>query len=109
MATADDIQFVIDHIESDYTEHDWDRTDIEYRLDNGAIKERVVATYWRQRASATLNLVNVSEAGSSRGMDSVYPRMKALADEWDGKATVIETPIAPDTRGRLGSFPIRRV
>jgi hypothetical protein len=36
-------------------------------------------------------------------------RMKALADEWDAKAALVETPIPADTRGRLGSFPIKRV
>lgn len=110
MADATDVSTVIDNIESDYeAKSGWTETEIGTRLDAGAVPERVIATYWRMRASAVINLVNVSESGSSRGNDAIYSRMKALADEWDGRATIIETPIAPDTRGRLSSFPIKRV
>ena len=108
MANSSDIAFVIDSIEADHEEHGWDESSISDRLDAGAIKERVVAAYWRMRASETISLVNTSESGSSRGMDSVYPRMKALADEWDARAVLVETPPAA-ARPRLSSFPIRRV
>ena len=110
MASSADVSFVIDSLDPDYNEHDWDEIVISDRLDAGVIKERVVAAYWRMRANKAIHLVNTSESGSSRGNDTVYPRLKALADEWDLRATAIEVPpTSVETRGRLGSFPIRRV
>ncbi len=112
MANSTDIAFVLDSIEPNYEENsNWEESDIIDRLDAGAVPARVVAVYWRLRANATMLLVNTSEAGSSRGMDTVYPRMKALADEWDARATLVEVPpvVEAQSSGRLSSFPIRRV
>lgn len=104
MANAADIQFVFDNIESDADAHGWTIETVTARLDGGAKPSRVVAVYWRKRASDTLQLVNTSEAGSSRGMDSIYPRMVALADKWDGLATEDETPIDVSERARNGTI-----
>lgn len=110
MASAADIAQVVDSIEPTYADNGWSEQQIADRLDAGSIPERVIAAYWRHRASQTVMLVNVSESGSSRGNDAVYNRMKALADEWDARALAIEVPpTSVETRGRLGSFPIRRV
>src|SRR5438128_12166377 len=111
MADSAKVQTVIDNIETSYTEHGWSEETIIARMDDGAIPERVIALYWRSRANAVLTLVNTSESGSSRGNDTIYPRFKALAEEWDAKAKLIESPtVAPElARGRLGSFPIKRV
>lgn len=111
MADDADVRKVTDNIEASYTEHGWTTDIIRDRLDDDAIPERVIALYWRSRASSTILLVNTSESGSSRGNDVLYSRFKGLADEWDAKAEAIENPPPPETatRGRLGSFPIRRV
>lgn len=108
MASDADIAFVLDNIEDEPAEG-WDGTTIAVRLDAGAIKERVIATYWRKRASASIGLVNVSESGSSRGLDSIYSRMNALAQEWEVKADVLENPPEEKSTARLSSFPLRRV
>jgi hypothetical protein len=109
MAEATEIATVRDAIEANFIDHGWDEQVIIDRLDSGSIPERVIAAYWRMRASATILLVNTSESGSSRGNDTLYPRFKALADEWDAKATAIETPpTVTETRGRLSSFPMKR-
>ena len=108
MASAADTQFVLDNIEDDYAEN-MTLVDITARLDAGARKERVVAVYWRKRATQTMLLVNTSEAGSSRGMDSVYPRMNALAVDWEARADLLENPPEDKTTARLATFPIRRV
>ena len=112
LAESNEISFVLDNIEPNYEDNsDWDESDIVDRIDGGAVPSRVVAAYWRMRANATMLLVNTSEAGSSRGMDTVYPRMKALADEWDARATLVDVPpvVEAQSSGRLSSFPIRRV
>jgi hypothetical protein len=109
MADAVDIKRVVDNIETDYEQYGWDLTEITTRLDAGDIWQRVVATYWRRRATTTINLVNTSEAGSSRGLDSVYPRMIKLADEWEARAGLLENPVSESTDSRLSSFPIKRV
>lgn len=110
MASAADVAFVIDNIEPNYAElSGWTSSDISTRLEGGAVPARVISAYWRRRAAQVIQLVNTSEAGSSRGMDSVYPRFKALGDEWDARATAEETVAETATTNRLGSFPIRRV
>ena len=109
MADAVDIKRVVDNIESSYEQYGWDNTEISTRLDAGDIWQRVVATYWRKRAADTLLLVNTSEAGSSRGLDSVYPRLAKLAEEWEARADLIENPVSESVDGRLSSFPIKRV
>lgn len=107
MAAAVDIAFVQDNIKPDVV--GWDATAIAARLDAGAIKERAVATFWRQQATEAIELVNVSESGSSRGLDSIYSRMNALAESWETKSTELENPAAQQSETRLSSFPIKRV
>lgn len=109
MASAANIAFVSDNVESNRADYGWDDTAIEARLDAGAIKERVVATYWRQRASAAITLVNVSESGSSRGLESIYARMNALAESWEARADALDNPPDELAAARLSSFPIKRV
>lgn len=109
MAAAADIAFVLDNVEPDLTPSGWTEADLTARLDGGAKPSRVVASYWKRRAAQVIQLVNTSESGSSRGMDSVYPRFKALADEWEARATADEAAVVTATQGRLSSFPIRRV
>ena len=108
MADPTDVQFVIDNIETSYAQYGWGGEEIANRLDAGARKERVIAAYWRKRASDVILLVNTSEAGSSRGMDSVYPRMNQLAEEWEARAILLEDPPEDKTTARLSSFPIIR-
>jgi hypothetical protein len=110
MASADDIAMVIDNLEPTYADNGWDEDKIAARLDGGAIPERVISTYWMQRATAVITLVNTSESGSSRGNDVLYSRMLGLAQQWDAAAIAIENPDAEvEGRGRISSFPIRRV
>ena len=111
MADAADVVWVQDNIEPDYTDKGWSEQQIIDRLDSGSIKERVIAAYWAMRASAVIELVNTSESGSSRSLDSLYPRYRSLADTWDAAAKAIESPVTAETaaRGRLGSFAIKRV
>ena len=109
MADAMDIKRVLDNIEVAYEQYGWNNAEISTRLDAGDLWQRVVASYWRKRASDTLLLVNTSEAGSSRGMDSVYPRMIKLAEDWEARADLLENPPSEADTGRLSSFPIKRV
>jgi hypothetical protein len=110
MADTADIAFVIDNIEPEYAMvSNWDEAEIALRLDEGALRERVVAAYWTRRAAQVIKLVNTSESGSSRANDSLYPRFKQLSDEWSARALALENPPSESLSGRLGSFPIRRV
>ena len=109
MAKSTDISFVIDCIDRDYEEHGWEETDIVDRLDAGAIPQRVVAAYWRMRANVAIDLVNTSESGSSRGLDSVYPRLSALAESWETRAELLESPPEQKDTARLSTFSIKRV
>lgn len=110
MADASDIIRVIDNIEPTYADNGWDDDKIAARLDAGAIPERVISSYWMARATAVITLVNTSESGSSRGNDVLYARMLGLAQQWDAAAIAIENPDAEvEGRGRISSFPIKRV
>lgn len=109
MAEAADIQTVQDNIRADAAKNGWDETEIAARLDSGAIVERVIASYWRSQATAAIRLVNVSESGSSRGLDSIYSRMNALAESWETKADLKENPSEEASTARISSFPIKRV
>ena len=109
MAEAAAIKTVQDNIRADAAENGWDEIEIAARLDAGARPERVIATYWRAQATAAIRLVNVSESGSSRGLDSIYSRMNQLATEWELKADALENPPEEKSTARLSSFPIRRV
>lgn len=105
MATTEQIQAVKDAIETD----GWSELEITTRIDAGVRVERVIAAYWRQRASATIMLVNTSEAGSTRGMDAVYARMKALADEWEAKAKALDDEAETDSLRRARNGVVTRV
>jgi hypothetical protein len=110
MADDRDVTFVTDNIEPNYSEHGWSDQEILDRLDTGSVPQRVVAAYWRMRASQTILLVNTSESGSSRGNDAIYSRMRDLADAWDQRALAVENVITPvQTSARISSFPIKRV
>jgi hypothetical protein len=110
MASAGDIQFVTDNIEPNYTEHGWSEQEVIDRLDLGAVPQRVVASYWSMRAGQTILLVNTSEAGSSRGNDAIYSRMRDLANAWDARALAVENVSVPaPSTARISSFPIKRV
>lgn len=107
MATSSDIQLVKDNIEGDASTHGFDDTEIARRLDLGQGINRVSAAYWRKRANDTLYLVNVSESGSSRALDSVYPRMVAAAERYEVLALADEQSVA-DPVQRLGSIRMKR-
>jgi hypothetical protein len=110
MASSADINKVKDNIEDDAAERGWTDPYIAARLDAGASVNRVSETYWRKRAQATIELVNTSEAGSSRGNDAVYSRMVAQADYYAGLA-LVEEAVAPETAAvdRVGGFNLKRV
>lgn len=109
MATNEQIQAVRDAIEADAEEHGWNEIEITTRIDTGTRIERIIAAYWRRRASDVIGLVNTSEAGSSRGMDSVYPRYKTLADDWEKKADDLDREAEIDAQRRARNGTITRV
>lgn len=109
MATAADIQRVIDNLEAGYETHGWSETTIAGRLDTGQSVSRIISVYWTQRANSVIELVNTSESGSSRGNDAIYARMKALAAEWAKKADDEEDAAEVATEGHARNGQIVRI
>lgn len=101
------LQDVKDKIEDDAIEHGWNDAKIQGYLDDGKTPNRVAAIYWQKRAEQTAYLVNISESGSSRSMDSIYPRMLEMFKYYDGLANgEEETGDDPDAKRYIRSYPI---
>jgi len=99
-------------LEDDAASHGFGNKQILELIAAGRSANRIAALYYRKRAAQTLYLVNVSEAGSSRSLDSIYPRMVGLAQEYEKLAVAEETPIDPTDpeSGRyMKTYPITRV
>jgi hypothetical protein len=103
------IETVRDLIEDNAAEHGWDDAEIQSRINSGLSANRIASIYWEKRAQQTLYLVNISEAGSSRSLESIHARMVAMAKKYRDLA---DAEIAEPTEGPtrfLHSHPITRV
>jgi hypothetical protein len=101
---------VRDKIEDNAIEHGWDDAAIQARIDAGQSANRIAAIYWTKRAQQTLYLVNVSEGGSTRGLDSIYPRLVAMAKLYSDLADAEDGDDPGDAAARyIRSHPIKRV
>lgn len=103
-----DLQYIKDSVERDHESHGWSEGDFSARLDNGENRNRIVAAYWRGRATEVITLVNTSESGSSRGNDAIYSRMSALADRYAALADYEEYESGGTSEATLGSFDMER-
>jgi len=107
---ADTVNDVRDKIESDAESHGWDDDKITAYLGDGKTANRIAAIYWNRRAQETLYLVNVSESGSSRSLDQVYPRMVEMANMYTRLADAEDDSGPSETSTRfVRSHPIERL
>lgn len=107
MATAEEIQEVLDMLGPDAVESGWTEAKIDAALDGGETPNEIARRYWEYRMSRSSTMADVSESGSSRKLSQIFENAKALAAYYKG-ATEAENP---DNQPEAGSFsrPIRRV
>lgn len=105
---ADTRDDVMARIEDNASEHGYNATLINRLLAAGKSANRIAEMYWRKRATQTINLVNTSEAGSTRGLEAVYPRMIALAEKYAAAAEAEENASQGDTARYARFYPITR-
>lgn len=87
----------------------WDDVKISAMLDGGMSVTRIVANWWRYRATQTANFVDVSESGSSRSLSTIHKNAVELRDYWDKKLADEENPPIVETVGRIAFHRIKRV
>jgi len=99
--TAEDVMALL---EDDADAHGYGLQQVKKLLAAGKSLNRIAESYYRKRAAQVLYLVNVSESGSSRGMDAVFPRMIALANMYGKAADLEEAQGEEDTNTDQGRF-----
>jgi hypothetical protein len=111
MASDADVLAVRDNIEASAESNGWTDTVIGTRLDAGQSVNRISEVYWRKRAQDFLLMVNISEAGSTRGNDAIYSRMVAQADRYAALAAAEEAKDEDNLppSGRIRSLQMKRV
>lgn len=67
-----------------------------------ATVELAAAAIWRGKAAQYAELVNVSEAGSSRSLGDLYKQALYMADQFTAAGT--PAPVAAATRTRVGKI-----
>lgn len=111
MAEAADVQAVREMLGPDASAGGWTDVRIEADLDSGLHKYQIATAWWRYRASATANLVSISESGSTRDLRAIHTNSLALADTYDKLysayvASLVVTPVSA-VKG-IVVHPIRR-
>lgn len=90
-----DLQTVKDSLPPEAASAGWDDAKIADLLAAGVSPSRTVLGWWRQRAAQLVNMVDVSESGSSRSLSSTYKQTKEMLDYWEARVKDEET-FTPD-------------
>lgn len=110
MASDADVQAVREMLGPDASAAGWTDVRIAADLDSGLHRYQVATNWWRYRASTTVNLVSVSESGSTRDLRSIHTNALALASMYDKlysdyiASLVVVTPVVKG----IVVHPIRR-
>ena len=85
----------------------WDDTRVGTDLDNGLSQNQIALAWWRARVAMLADMMDVSEAGSSRSLNQSYTNAIGMMNYYQGLVNQ-DTPI-DNPRGTLRSYPIRRL
>jgi len=85
----------------------WDEIRVGQDLDNGLTINAIALAWWRARMAQTANMMDVSEAGSSRSLGQAWQHAQAMVNYYQAEV-LRETPV-DNPRGTLRSYPMRRV
>jgi hypothetical protein len=107
MATPEEIQAVLDDLPENASEYGWDEQRIGDELDDGVTGDALFLKFWRKVSTATADLVDMSESGSSRSLSQVHKQAKDMAKMFQDRIDHEEQP-TPVTSG-IRSRAIRRV
>lgn len=78
-------------------ENGYDANKIEDLLDSGQTLNSIAARFWEERWSASSELIDISESGSSRGLSAVTKNARDLAALYRGRA---DSEVGSDTPTR---------
>lgn len=81
----EDVQQALGGVEN-ADENGYDANRIEDLLDGGQTLNSIAARFWEGRWTASAELIDISESGSSRGLSAVTRNAKDLAALYRGRA-----------------------
>lgn len=91
MAQAADIQFVRDNLPTSTTvQAIWTDAKIGGMIDGGLLRERVLMSYWSQKAADTAELITISESGSTRELSTIHNNAVTQTQMWENRALQVE-------------------
>lgn len=82
MAEPAQIEMVKDLLPADAAEDGWNEEKISVYLDGGSSVYQAVALFWEGKAARLYQMIDVSEAGSSRSLGQVYDNARSMAEYW---------------------------
>lgn len=85
----------------------WDATRVGVDLDNGLTANAIALAWWKARVAMLADMVDTSEAGSSRSLNQAWTNAQAMVTYYQGQVNN-ETPIV-NARTPLRSYPMRRI
>jgi len=107
MADAIAVTQAMEMLGPDAPANGWDEIRVGQDLDNGLTINAIALAWWRARMAQTANMMDVSEAGSSRSLGQAWQHAQAMVNYYQAEV-LRETPV-DNPRGTLRSYPMRRV
>lgn len=112
MADEADVKAVMELLGNAAGAGGWTEERVGEDLDNGMTPNQIALAWWSYRAANTVNLVSVSESGSSRSLQDIWNHAIAMRDYFrklvDGETEEEIPPVDPYGVG-IRTFPIRRI
>lgn len=108
MATEETLAAVKINIPDDADADGWDDAYIGTLLDAGLSITKTTLAFWAARVGKYANLVDISEAGSSRSLSQLFNQAQAMHQIWLDKSKLEDNPV-PETRSRAAFHTLKRV
>jgi hypothetical protein len=104
------LQDVKDNLPPEASTQGWNDAKIQILLDAQVSLNRIMVTYWSSRAAATVNLVSVSESGSTRSLSDIHKQAVDMLKYWTDLLEKEETVTPEEASIRPIAFQrLRRV
>ena len=77
-----DIDMVRDQLPPNALVLGWDDAKIQQVIDDAGSVSKAVLAFWRWRAGQTVNMIDVSESGSSRSLSTIHKHAMDMVKYW---------------------------
>ena len=108
MATEADILSVKANIPDNVEDDGWDDDRIGILLDAGLSIIKVTLAFWSSRVGKYANMVDVSEASSTRQISQLFTQAQATYQIWLDRSKLEDNP-PPATRNSIRFHKLKRV